>query len=76
MAASVRIIFVNGVDRLVSEHADLTEACDAAFDLADRLGSDTGDGAGSPQRIQVMWGGRIQLSIRVLKGGLSPKQSE
>jgi hypothetical protein len=70
VAITIEVVFSDGTRRTVRSHDSFDEALDDAFMLADTHGNDPEDSGGPPDRIQVRVDGRIELSIRVLRGGL------
>ena len=70
MTITIEVVFADGTRRAIRDYDGFDEAVEDAFTLADTHGSEPGDGAGPPDRIQVRVDGRIELSVRVLRGGL------
>jgi hypothetical protein len=70
VAITIEVVFSDGTRRRVRDYDSFDEAIDDAFTLADTHGEDPGDGSGPPDRVQVRVDDRIELSIRVLRGGL------
>lgn len=74
MRHTVSCVFQDGAVRPVrDDFADLTEACRYALRLAERHGSDPGDGHGPPAKIQVTLAGMTLFAVKVFPGGLAPR---
>lgn len=72
MAIAVICRFADGNRQIVSDaYASLRDAVSAALSLADLHGDDRGDGHGPPKRIEVCIDDQLELSVAVIRGGLS-----
>ena len=60
------------VQEAQDDFIDLTDACSFAFELADTLGRQQGDGHGPPRWVRVMRATKIEISISVVRGGFLP----
>ncbi len=71
MAISVVCRFADDSVQIINaDYGDFGEAVLAALQLADHHGSDKGDGHGPPKRFEVCVGGRVELAVAVVAGGL------
>lgn len=77
MSLSTVAIFEDGREETIRDnYTDFGEAVTHAVRLADAHGSDSGDGHGPPVWIMVKRGNLIELSLKVLRGGLISKGAQ
>lgn len=55
---------------LAAEASDLSHAVGLALEIAHKLGLEDRSLLGAPRRVDIVSGGRVELSIRVTEGGL------
>ena len=51
--------------------SNLYKACIYAFELADKHGSNDGNDHGFPRWVHIIQEGKVELSISIVRGGLS-----
>ena len=68
---TVYLIFEDRERDHVEEFDDLSEAAGYALKLADEIGQrPAGDGHGPPVKVAVYRGGRLEIAIHIIRGGL------
>ncbi len=76
MAIKVVVVFEDGRAETIREYDDFSEAVSDALKLANTHGEDQGDGSGPPRLIEVHDDDRIELAIRVIRGGLAGQRAD
>ena len=70
MAITLTVVFEDGREETIRDYTDFQEAVVDALDLANRHGTDPGDGSGPPERLCVYCDDVLELCVRVIRGGL------
>jgi hypothetical protein len=68
---AVYLVFEDGTRELRDEFSDLGDAAGFAIEVADAISQQPpSDERGRPAKIDVRQAGRLEISIRVMRGGL------